>query len=101
MENQPYAEKMQEEMIREIEAGRPSYMVFVNVPTSWIVRKNSSRRIFEWFDRYSRDGFRLRGVIDIVSAEHTEYRWNGDAQAYRPASPFWCAVFRRVPGPGS
>lgn len=36
MENQPYALKMQKEMIGEIEAAKPRYLVFVNIFTSWL-----------------------------------------------------------------
>jgi hypothetical protein len=34
MERHPFARKMQEEMIREVEVSRPAYVVWVKTPTS-------------------------------------------------------------------
>ena len=100
MEEHPFARKMQEEMISEIESNRPPYMVFVNVSTSWLVRKKSSRRIFEWFDEYQRKWYKSIGVVDIISPEYTEYRWNDQTAHYVPRSSLWCAVFKRKPSEG-
>ncbi|MGH8023058.1 MAG: ArnT family glycosyltransferase, partial [Limisphaerales bacterium] len=36
MERQPYAARMQKEMISQIEKARPDYVVFVHVPVSWL-----------------------------------------------------------------
>ncbi|HET6922754.1 MAG TPA: glycosyltransferase family 39 protein, partial [Anaeromyxobacteraceae bacterium] len=38
MEPQPFARAMQEQMAREVEAGRPAYLVWVLVPTSWLMQ---------------------------------------------------------------
>jgi hypothetical protein len=62
MEPQRYAVQMQLEMMREIEAGRPKYLVFVAVTTSWLRRSNSEAEIFDWFDRYSAADFQLDGL---------------------------------------
>jgi hypothetical protein len=73
MEPQRYAVQMQREMMREIEAARPKYLVFVAVTTSWLRRSNSEAEIFDWFDRYSAADFQLDGLVNIVSQEHTDY----------------------------
>jgi hypothetical protein len=73
MEHQRYAVQMQREMMREIEAARPKYLVFVAVTTSWLRRSNSDAEIFDWFNRYSAADFRLDGLVNIVSQEHTDY----------------------------
>ena len=94
MEPQPLARQMQEEMIREIESARPQYIVFVNVITSWLPQ-NSERLIFQWMERYLAANYRRVGVADIVAADHTEYRWDSEAEGYQPRSQANLLVFRR------
>ena len=64
MEEHDFALRMQQEMIREIEAADPAALIFVNVWTSWLEGRRSHRLIFEWFDRY-RERFALRALADI------------------------------------
>jgi 4-amino-4-deoxy-L-arabinose transferase-like glycosyltransferase len=47
MEPQPYAQTMQREMMAEIEAGRPEYLVWVGYDNSWNVRPSSDRAVFD------------------------------------------------------
>jgi hypothetical protein len=95
MEIHPFALQMQENMIRDIESIIPAYLVFVNVPQSWLVRPHSHTVIFEWFNRYQRDFYEIAGIADIVSYEKTEYRWGTEAKKYVPRSPFWLTVLKR------
>jgi hypothetical protein len=73
MELQKYAGRMQREMMREIEAARPKYLVFVVVPQSWLRQRNSEVEILDWFDRYAAANFRLDGLVNIVSLDRTDY----------------------------
>ncbi len=96
MENHSYALKMQEEMIKEIEVNRPKFLIFVNVPTSWLVRSSSERRIFQWFQQYRQNQhIHPVGVIDIVSMKKTVYRWGNEARDYSPLSKCWISVWGR------
>ncbi|MHC4478453.1 MAG: ArnT family glycosyltransferase [Planctomycetota bacterium] len=95
MENHEYAQKMQAEMIREIESARPEFLVFVNIPTSWLVRPDSSHMIFRWFEQYKNKYYRKVGVIDIVYPDPTIYRWDRESEKYEPRSTCWLSVFRR------
>jgi hypothetical protein len=52
MEPQPYALKMQEEMVSEIERGRPEYVVYVNDDKSWLRRADSEHRLDDWWETY-------------------------------------------------
>ena len=62
METHPYALKMQEEMLGEIEARRPEYVVYVDEPLSWLKRRDSERRIFDWWETYR------AGTLDLVTS---------------------------------
>lgn len=52
MEPQPYALRMQEELIGDLERARPRYIVDVDVSPSWLMRDNSATRIFDWWNDY-------------------------------------------------
>jgi len=94
MELQPYATGMQQAMIREIESADPRYVVFVRAVGSWLVRENSDKTVFGWFEQYQRDLKRV-GVIDIPSRQETVYRWGDDAATYAPRSDVWLMIFER------
>jgi len=95
MENHGYALKMQREMIREIESARPKFLIFVNVPTSWLVRPNSDTVIFQWFNQYCRAHYGIVGIVDILSKDGTEYRWDRGVDGYAPRSQYWLSVYER------
>lgn len=95
MESHSYALKMQKEMISEIESARPKFLVYVRVSTSWLVRPNSQRLIFKWFDRYRRKYYRKVGIIDIFSEQHTDYVWGPECRQYKPRSKYTLSVFQR------
>lgn len=80
MEAQPYAARMQDEMIRQVDAAHPKYLVAVLHPTSWLIHKESQRRILEWIPRYVDacydrvDAVGLSGPADAFQV----YRWKSD-----------------------
>lgn len=55
MEPHRHAEAMQREMIREIEASAPAYVVWMDCRLSWLPRRHSPRRILRWARRYLAD----------------------------------------------
>ncbi len=95
MEKQPFALHMQDEMIRQIEAAAPRYLVYVNVDVSWLVRPDSYTRIFQWFNQYQRSMYEVAGVADIVSDRKTVFVWGNEVKKYAPQSSAWIAVFKR------
>ena len=52
MEEHPYALKMQNEMIDEIERARPEYMIYIDDELSWLPRGGSERKIVDWWTDY-------------------------------------------------
>jgi hypothetical protein len=96
MEAQPYALAMQNEMIGEVEAAAPQYVVQVSGNASWLQDPQSPTRVFEWWYGYGARHYRLVGIADIISKERTEYRWADAAQTYQPQSSYFLAVYQRV-----
>ena len=96
MEAQPYARRMQQEAIREIEAQAPRYIVFVNVPQSWLGGPDSDTSILTWSRSYLVDHYRVAGIADIQSDDTTVYVWGEEALSYTPRSPCVVYVFKRL-----
>jgi hypothetical protein len=65
MEEHPFALKMQEEMIGEIERARPAYIVYVDDPYSWLIRPDSGQRLFEWWKAYWASDLDLVQTIEV------------------------------------
>ncbi|HEY1263623.1 MAG TPA: glycosyltransferase family 39 protein [Terriglobales bacterium] len=93
MEPQKYAAEMQQQAIREIEAARPAFVVFVNAPVSWGVRPNSEKMILTWARRFLQDQYEVEGSADIL--DEPQYYWGEDAKTHQPRSRFTIVVFRR------
>jgi hypothetical protein len=97
MEAQPFARRLQEEMIAQLEQARPRYLVLVNVDTSWSRRPDSPSLIFDWAERTVNQEYEIVGLADIPPDGATVYRWDAEARGTGPASRFNVAVFRRRP----
>ena len=93
MEKHKYALEMQREMITEIEAVRPEFLVFVNVASSFGRLPGSEKMILTWADAYSQSQYELVGTVDILA--ETEYVWGEAAKTYHPRSPSFIHVFKR------
>jgi hypothetical protein len=95
MELQPHARQMQEEMIAQIEAAKPEFLIFVIVPTSWMAKPSSDKKILEWFNSYQAVRYNVVGVADITGLGPTIWRWNKQAADYKPVSDASVIVFKR------
>jgi hypothetical protein len=94
MELQPFALTMQEEMIHDLEAARPEYVVMVTHQGSWLRRPESQTLIFDWWRVYRTGRYTRVGLVDIISKDHTEYRW-GDVDSYGTPAPGALFVYKR------
>jgi 4-amino-4-deoxy-L-arabinose transferase-like glycosyltransferase len=93
MEPQSYAMDMQKEMIADIEAARPEFVVFVNVPESFGRLPSSETLILSWAGAYLQAQYDLVGTADIL--DETEYVWGDAAKSYRPRSHSFIQIFKR------
>jgi hypothetical protein len=98
MDNQPYAERMQLEMIREIEMTQPKYVVISHVQTSWMIQPTSLPILFNWKNYYVGTQYDLVGVVDILSYFITCYLWEDKIKGYTPLSEDYLTVFKRKDG---
>jgi 4-amino-4-deoxy-L-arabinose transferase-like glycosyltransferase len=95
MERQPFASTMQREMMREVEAARPTYMVFVAIAASWGGQPGSDRSLLQWANEYTARCFDRVGVADI-RPDGTRFVWDDAARDYPIQSKFLVMTFRRT-----
>jgi general stress protein CsbA len=90
----PYNSAMQQELIREVEAVKPEYFVFVEMPSSWLVWPGSDPHLLDWCREYSQKFYNLAGVI-YVDRDHTDYAWGKKALREKTASESLIYIFER------
>ena len=104
VEDQPYASRMQEDMIHQLEANHPEYIVFVSNTLSWLSTVKSPRQIFSWFDEFQAKHLDLVGVVDTKDNGYS-YAWGDAAKSYRSTSGFVVSIYKRrrddTPTPGT
>jgi hypothetical protein len=95
---QPFAEKMQRDMIAQIQEARPEYLVFVKQPVSWDLRGNFERLgttpVMTWLPKFVAASYEPVGVV--LLKPDPEYYWGREA-AHRtpPLDPFIGILKRR------
>jgi hypothetical protein len=95
MELQSDASAMQRQMIHEVEAVDPRYLVFVSATRSCLARPGSDQTIFGWYEQYQRSFTRVGLVEDIIPRQETVYRWGAEALDYASRSDVWLMLFER------
>ena len=94
MEPQPFALKMQHEMIAEIETNAPEFIVYSTIDSSWQRRPGSIPDIFNWWSAYQAN-YDLVGLADVVSLVETRYYWEEDAARHGPLKGVGLEIYRR------
>ena len=82
-------------MMGEIESARPQYLVIARSRLSWLAKDGSREAVSmaAWIQSLL-GGYELVGIAERVG-EHTEYRWDDEAKAYRSHSQNIVGVFKR------
>lgn len=95
METQSYAAKMQDEMISQIEAARPEFVVMVWFPMSWLRTEDSNDHILDWAKDYLMSRYDVVGVADMENEDSTIYHWGAEAITYAARPPYVLYLYRR------
>jgi hypothetical protein len=103
VENQPYAERMQNEFFAEIEKGVPDYVVFVDLAASWrhgLTTSQAARTtVLEWFQRYELENLTLVGLKELSDTKEKDWQWEfAGPKTAQPSLP-WIAIYRRMSPP--
>lgn len=100
MEDQPFNLQMQKGMASEIEKVSPAFIVFVNIPVSWLPINSSPLYIFDWAKNYTEINYDLTGVVDMLNYDKIVYKFDGEALNYKPYSKYYVCIFKRKSGGG-
>jgi len=95
METHRYAPGLQREMIAEIEAARPEYIVYVSTPFSWLATPQSPMTFYKWMPEYVSSHYDAVGIIELTVAGSVKYVWGSAAAIYQPASNNYLVISRR------
>ena len=94
-EHQPFAERMRREMCHEVEAARPAFLVLVHIPSSWSLTADVDQLLLDWAHRYAHSYYRPVGLVDIISTERSDFRWDDQVAGAQPRALNHVWVFRR------
>lgn len=100
-EAQPFALKMQQEMISELESQQPEFIVLSDIEQWRSPRPDSAPTPFDWWDGYQTNYTRV-GLADIISPSETRYAFGTNAVAHH-GKIHRCAleIFQRKPAPSN
>jgi hypothetical protein len=107
MREHPHVRDLQTEMIEEIEAAAPRYVVMVNILASWQPARleNPDRFLLEWAGTFLREHYRRVGVVEILWPRRPlgRFCWDTPERACQPPrrvggqSPLWIGIHERLP----
>lgn len=95
MEEHQYAGKMQEQVIAEIEAAAPAFVVVVHNSASWLLRPGSLNRILEWGDGYIPLRYEEVGIVEIFPDRPAIYLWGDAVRGYAPAAESFVSIYKK------
>ena len=95
MEAHDLARSMQRQMIRELEADPPEFMVYVQVGNSWLRRPTSPDEIFDWFHAYTRRHYRMVEYVDLIGEDNVVFVEEREIPSYQRQSKEYIAILRR------
>jgi hypothetical protein len=95
MESHKDAIQMQQQFAHEIEERAPRFLVYVRVPTSWLLNDQSDMWIFDWYRQFKEKDYSIAGLAEI-NPDTTLYYWDKDKIPSNPISEYWVAVYERI-----
>jgi hypothetical protein len=94
-EEQPYALQMQQEMIKQIEAAKPRFLIYVRVITSWSLSPAYEKPLIDWFNQYYPQYYDVVGTVEIFPDSRAIYHWGQEAANCLPRTLHWIAIYQR------
>jgi hypothetical protein len=95
MEPQPYARRMQEEFIADVERAKPRHLICFWIPWSWLPEEHSDRYILSWVKSYAAKYYKRIATVDLIDAASVRYVLGDSARTYKPVSQDFIFVFER------
>jgi Dolichyl-phosphate-mannose-protein mannosyltransferase len=97
MQSHQYAAAMQREMMQQIEAAKPAFLLLVNVGLSWGASTKSDLTIMDWAVAYAGKYYNVAGKVWMLP-DRTEYIWGREASTRTFDTPMRVTILQRKPG---
>ena len=98
LERQPFARQMRQEMLQEIAAARPLFLVQVRTWTSWLSRPGTPTVNANTCDALTPPHYELVGSADFIAEESRfKWRWGVDASNRPTNASFNLLIFQLQP----
>ena len=89
-------ERMEGDMIREIDSVGPAMIVMINQPFSWGALPRGDWTILRWARTYIERNYELAGTVTPVTAQSSRFRWEEEARRDPGALASPIIIFRRI-----
>lgn len=96
IEAHPLRPDMQRELMGEVTAAAPEYIVWVDVPMSWDFREPVAAPLMRWADELLGSRYALDGRVSSVGPGQVEYAWGAEAARRGQGRGGLVLLFRRV-----
>jgi hypothetical protein len=92
----PYKQRMQKDLINEVEKSKPKFIVTVSSPLSWLDQPGELDDLFAWLNAYTRQNKYIPvGLVNYKFPEPSEILWGKDFLAAKPSSPNDMVILQR------
>ncbi len=93
--NGPMAKEMQMRAVRQIVEAKPEILVLVHVTMSWMLRPDSERGIFYWYEKYRDEYYDKIGIVHIKDPETTLFVFGKEARSFIPDTFNYVEIYKR------
>lgn len=98
MEEQPYALRMQEEMLQQISRSRPACLILVDDLSSWLSVSTEGERFRERLGDFMKERYELEGVASVSRENESFYVFGEQARQFIPDSASRILLYRLKKG---
>jgi hypothetical protein len=98
VDDTPQHKEWQREFIADVEKAKPKFFVFMNHQISLFVQPNTDQHIFEWYNKYVTENYKLIGVVDMIDGYTSNYVWKEALNTYKLQAQNVIYIYERIPG---
>jgi hypothetical protein len=91
----PYVQRMQQEMINEIENASPAYVIVAEFNASWLIDANSDMWMVDWANQYLTERYEKVGLAVLSYDVETIYYWGKAAATMVPPWKSSLSIYRK------
>jgi len=97
MKEHPHVHEFETQMISEIEAAKPKFIIYVNVGTSWFSVKinNIDTTIYHWGFQYINDNYQRIGIVSVNNGNEASYCWDTPQSPCNQNADNWMGIYKR------